>query len=395
MKPRRDLFERHTTGLRPDSNRRNSPDHRSARRDPEAGGSRFCPDCPDCLLFPVWPIKIKLILNLRRFSVIADCDGDAAGDGPLAVGISALSPASENRRGVFHGSLLKPGLFGFVALFLFAAFLAGPALDLTPLTVTPWPRTTATTAMMAMTGDDGDTGDGDTADQDTIVLGGIPGAGVVVNAEGVLTMKAAVDATGQLSRRQRSAGAGRAGSRPSPSQRVAEGFAESTGAGDRAAIGSGTGTDRRDAVSGGIDRIAVRVFLSRDERHRDCRSGRRHDVGRFESTGRHCDRAGHPAIGRSRCRIASLWPRAKPVGTVGVSIDPTSEGLTRMQHFLSQFGRRAVPADTRTDRGRPSKQPGTADGHRYGDLTQHSFRQCAGGSRLPNEAVGIGLEVRR
>ena len=36
--------------------------------------------------------------------------------------------------------------------------------------------------------------------------------------------------------------------------------------------------------------------------------------------------------------LRAYGPTAQPLGTVGVSIDPTSEGLTRMQQFLSQFG---------------------------------------------------------
>lgn len=45
--------------------------------------------------------------------------------------------------------------------------------------------------------------------------------------------------------------------------------------------------------------------------------------------------------------LRAYGPGTQPVGTVGVSIDPTKEGLTKMQQFLTQFGSRAVPADTR------------------------------------------------
>ena len=45
--------------------------------------------------------------------------------------------------------------------------------------------------------------------------------------------------------------------------------------------------------------------------------------------------------------LRAYAPGQQPTGTIGVSIDPTKEGLTKMQQFLSQFGKRAVPADTR------------------------------------------------
>ncbi len=95
---------------------------------------------------------------------------------------------------------VKPSLVCYLALLLMAAFLAGPALDLAPLG--GW-------AMAADPDPNPDPNPDPTPDPNdptnpnTVIIGGIPGAGVVINAQGVLTMKAAVDATGKLDRRRR------------------------------------------------------------------------------------------------------------------------------------------------------------------------------------------------
>ncbi len=240
--------------------------------------------------------------------------------------------------------LLKPGRFGFVALLLFTAFLAGPALDLTPL---PSYAVAQDDGDDGDNGDDGDTEDGDTADQDTIILGGIPGAGVVVNAEGVLRMKAAVDATGQLSRRQRMAARAALNpelARPSELRKVSLNRLEQAIAKQ---LAQGQGPTDEMLYLAGLTELQY-VFFYPDTRD---------IVIAGPAEGMVLDELSRPvgiATGQAVLQLEDLvvalrayGPTSQPVGTVGVSIDPTSEGLKRMQNFLMQFGSRAIPADTR------------------------------------------------
>jgi len=44
--------------------------------------------------------------------------------------------------------------------------------------------------------------------------------------------------------------------------------------------------------------------------------------------------------------LRAFGPDGKQTAIVGCSIDPTQEGLQRMQDFLRQVGRQATPGDT-------------------------------------------------
>ena len=196
-------------------------------------------------------------------------------------------------------------------------------------------------------GDTGDTGDDGDTGTDTVILGDIPGAGVVVNAEGVLRMKAGVDQTGGLNRRRRleaQAALNADLARPSELRKVSLNRLEQA-IGRQLALGQGP-TDEMLYLAGLTELQYVFYYPETKD-----------IVIAGPAEGMMLDELNRPvgiATGQAVLQLEDLLvalrtygPNARPVGTVGVSIDPTAEGLQKMQQFLQQFGTRAVPADTR------------------------------------------------
>ncbi|MFO0869034.1 MAG: hypothetical protein U0935_08765 [Pirellulales bacterium] len=82
--------------------------------------------------------------------------------------------------------------------------------------------------------------------------------------------------------------------------------------------------------------------------------------------------------------------RAYPPGgggakVISVSIDPTKEGLARMQQFLGQLGA-ISPNDAQRDRGGIAGEPGIPGSHDSRHRADDPFRAGSGRSRLPDEA---------
>ena len=182
---------------------------------------------------------------------------------------------------------------------------------------------------------------------DTVaIVGNLPGAGVVVDAAGVLSIKREVDPTGALDRQRRReavAALGRELARPRELRKVSLNRLE-------AALAQGLAEGQRPTDEmlylAGLTSIQYVFFYPES-----------HDIviaGPAE--GFMLDALARPVgivSGRSVLQLEDLivalrafGPDGKKVGTVGCSIDPTQEGLQRMQQFLLQVGRRAVPADT-------------------------------------------------
>ncbi len=148
---------------------------------------------------------------------------------------------------------------------------------------------------------------------------------------------------------------------------------------------------RRHALPGRADPHSVRVLLSRVGRHRDRRSG-----GRL---GRPIWRAASWAsTAGGRCWNCRTWSwrcgRSRPgkakAPVIGCSIDPTPEGLAKMQQFLATVGRtrrrrrRAVPCRWAAD------EPRLAEGERAGVSPKTHFAQVMVEADYRMKLIGIG-----
>ncbi|PHS16444.1 MAG: hypothetical protein COA78_03705 [Blastopirellula sp.] len=184
--------------------------------------------------------------------------------------------------------------------------------------------------------------------QGNVGTGSNAGAGVVVDAQGVLRMQRYQDPTGALMRqRQQNAYAGLKPElrKPSKLRKVSLNRLEKAVA-EAAATGGNISHEMK--YLAGMTRIEYVFFYpeSNDiviagpaEGYVSDLSGRAVGI----TTGR--------AVLELEDLIVALRafaPETKGTNYVGVSIDPTQEGLKRMQQFLSSFGSRATPGDTNT-----------------------------------------------
>lgn len=231
------------------------------------------------------------------------------------------------------------GLLRFIALLVMATVLSAPA---------PVFAQDADDADGLLDADGAlDVDDGpDDDDGGTVILGDIPGAGVVIDAKGVLSVKR-IDFTGRLDRRRRQQAAAALDpdlARVSKLRKVSLNRLEAAIA-DLLAQGQQPTDDMR--YLAGLTGIEYVFFYPETQ----------DIVIAGPAEGFMLDAQARPlgvVSGRSVLQLEDLivalrayGPGEQPTGTVGVSIDPTKEGLNKMQQFLAQFGRRAVPADTR------------------------------------------------
>ncbi|MCP4190069.1 MAG: DUF1598 domain-containing protein [Planctomycetaceae bacterium] len=235
----------------------------------------------------------------------------------------------------------NPALFRFAVMLFLALLLASPAPgQLGPDGLPP--------ADDGGNDDgDGDDGGGDEQDGDNVIIGGrVPGAGVVIDPQGVLSVRR-VDPTGRLDRRRRQQAAAALDpdlARPSDLRKVSlnrleHSVSELLAAGQRP-------TDDMLYLAGLTEIQYVFYYPETGD-----------IVIAGPAEGFMLDDMARPrgiVSGRASLQLEDLivalrayGPNSQPVRSVGVSIDPTKEGLTKMQEFLTQFGRRAVPADTR------------------------------------------------
>ncbi|MCA9148901.1 MAG: DUF1598 domain-containing protein [Planctomycetales bacterium] len=222
-----------------------------------------------------------------------------------------------------RGWLLKSGIC------LLLALVAAPCLA----------QTTTTTDTTTDTGTDTGT---DTA----VVVGNLPGAGVVVDAAGVLSIKRQVDNSGTLDRNRRReavAALGRDLAKPSDLRKVSLNRLEAAVTRE---LREGRRPSEEMAYLAGM--TSIRYVFYYPETHDIVLAG--------PAEGFMIDELGRPVgivSGRAMLQLEDLivalrtfGPDGHKVGTVGCSIDPTQEGLARMQDFLRSFGNQAVRSDT-------------------------------------------------
>jgi hypothetical protein len=186
----------------------------------------------------------------------------------------------------------------------------------------------------------------DEADVDTVIIGDAP-AGVLINAEGVLSARRQLDSGGVLDRQRRReavAALGRELARPSELRKVSLNRLERAIA-KQLAGGEGP-TDEMRYLAGLTSLDYVFFYPETDD-----------IVIAGPAEGFMLDDYGR-ALGISSGRatllledlivaLRAFGPDGKKAATVSCSIDPTEEGLVRMQQFLAQIGSRALPSDTR------------------------------------------------
>ena len=269
------------------------------------------------------------------------------------------------------GRIRQDGWFRFLLTLLFALVVTLPA----------WGQD-------ADDADDADNADG----ADTVVGGNLPGAGVVVDADGVLSMKREFDPTGALDRQRRLqavASLGRELARPSELRKVSLTRLE-------AAVAQQLANGQRPADEmlylAGLTSIRYVFFYPE--------TGDIVLAGPAE--GFMLDQLNRPvgiATGQSVMQLEDLivalrafGPDGQKVGTVGCSIDPTQEGLQRMQQFLAQVGTRAVPSDTARLVDGLQKSLGLQDVTVKGISPNTHFAHVLVEADYRMKLIGIGLE---
>jgi hypothetical protein len=189
-------------------------------------------------------------------------------------------------------------------------------------------------------------GDG-VPDDDVTVIGELPGAGVFVDAKGVLSVKRTVDGTGGLNRQRRLEAQARLNAdlaKPSELRKISLNRLEQAVAKRLAAH---QGPTEEMLYLAGLTKLRY-VFFYPDTKD---------IVIAGPAEGFALDEMRRPiGIQSGQCvlqledlivALRTFGPERRKVGSVGCSIDPTQEGLARMQQFLSSFGSRATRADTK------------------------------------------------
>ncbi len=185
-----------------------------------------------------------------------------------------------------------------------------------------------------------------TDNTDTVIVGGIPAAGVAIDANGVLSLRRSVDGSGGLDRQRRReavASLGRDLARPSALRKVSLTRLEKA---IEKLLASGKQPTDDMLYLAGLTQLQYVFFYPE--------SGDIVLAGPAE--GFAMNEFGHP-IGISSGRavlqledmivaLRAFGPSGQRTDVVSVSIDPTQEGLTKMQNFLQQIGGQAVPSDT-------------------------------------------------
>jgi len=217
-------------------------------------------------------------------------------------------------------------------------------------------------------------------------------SGVIVDAEGVLRIRTVADATGQLARRRQAEARAVLEAdlaRPSPLRKVALNRLEQA-LGERLAAGAGPTDEMR--YLAGLTRIQYVFFYPETN---DL-------VIAGPAEGYMLDLTGRPiglASGRSILELQDLvvalrafGPDGRRTQVIRVSIDPTQEGLARMQQFLQQVGGRALPADTSRLVQGLRESLGLQQVRINGVSPQTHFAQVLVEADYRMKLIGIGLE---
>jgi hypothetical protein len=205
-----------------------------------------------------------------------------------------------------------------------------------------------------VTAQDGGGGDGGGGDgggdnppgtDDVLVLGAVPQAGIHVDANGVLRMKSIVDATGKLSKRrlaQMRAAAGDDILRPSELRKISLNRLEAS---ILTAATTGRGVTDEMRYLAGLTRIQYLFFYP--ESNDIVIAGPAEGVG-MNADGRMIGLQTGKGVLHLQDLVVALRafpPAAEPTRLIGCSIDPTPEGLARMQQFLLSIQGRITPQD--------------------------------------------------
>ena len=223
-------------------------------------------------------------------------------------------------------------------------------------------------------------------------VGRQPIAGVEVDAQGVLRMKTVADPTGQLTKKQ--AEAARAGlpgdlARKSDSRKVSLTRLEAQMA-ERLTKGQPITDDMRGLA--GLTRVR-HVFFYPDTK--DVVLEGPAEGFMLDPTGRVVGiQSGAPVLELQDLIVAlrSFPPSGGGAKVISVSIDPTQEGLQRMQQFLRQLGA-ISPSDAQRIAGGLRESLGLQQVSIRGVNPQTHFAQVLVEADYRMKLIGIGLEV--
>jgi hypothetical protein len=219
-------------------------------------------------------------------------------------------------------------------------------------------------------------------------------AGVYVDAEGVLHMKVVSDPTGQLTRQRLSEAKAALRpdlARPSKLRKVSLNRLEAALA-EQIAKGAGPTDDMK--YLAGLTRLQYVFFYpdTRDIVIAGPAEGYVHDLaGRVVGT----------TSGRATLELEDLVaalraysPDGKSTRVIACSIDPTKEGLARMQQFLASLAARGVtPADANRIAAGLRESMGLQDVTLRGISPRTHFAQVLVEADYRMKLIGIGLEV--
>ena len=231
---------------------------------------------------------------------------------------------------------------------------------------------------------------GDDGDDDDDNNPGV--AGVIVDAGGVLRLKKEIDLTKGLARMRRQqavASLGRDLAKPSDLRKVSLNRLEQAVARQ---LASGQQPTEDMLYLAGLTRLEYVFFYPE--------SGDIVIAGPAE--GFMLDAVGRPvgiASGRAVLQLDDLivalrafGPTGKQTDEVGVSIDPTKDGLARMQQMLQQMGSRAVPGDTQQIVSNLKQSLGLQTVTIRGVSANTHFASVLAEADYRMKLIGIGLE---
>ena len=190
-----------------------------------------------------------------------------------------------------------------------------------------------------MAQDDGGDGGDDGDDGDTTIFTGTPVAGVVVDANGVLSVKRQVDLSGALARQRRREAViqlGRELARPSDLRKVSLNRLEKVVA-DMMARGEQPGDDV--LYLAGLTSLQYVFFYPETK---DIVIAGPAEGFMMDALNRPVGISSGDAVLQLEDLIVALrayGPDGEQAGTIGCSIDPTQDGLSQMQRFLAGLGR--------------------------------------------------------
>ena len=224
------------------------------------------------------------------------------------------------------------------------------------------------------------------------VGGNFQNAGVVIDAHGVLRVKTFTDPTGRIGRERFRAAMTALGedlAKPSTLRKISLNRLEK---GHRRAAGKRRGSVRRNEVPGRNASPPVRLLLSRHQRHRDCRTGRRFHPGPVWSDAWFDNWTRDLELQDLIVALRAYPPNGDKLNVIGCSIDPTEEGLAKMQQFLASIAGRVGPGDANRIANGLREALGLQEVTIQGVSPKTHFAQVLVEADYRMKLIGIGLE---